>query len=1101
MSEDPEVEKTTEGPVRPAPRPPHHGPWFYIRAGILVAILAPVLFAIVALFLIIGREVDAPSWVVSRIEAEASAVLGGGSVDFDRMTVTVGRDLHPTVVLEQVSLRDAEGAPLARVPRIETLVSPRGLILRQEVLVQEVRVSGAEISLRRAADGSVALSFGPGAGPLREAPGLLALMDEVDRALEGPTLEALEQVTADGVIVNFADARAGRSWTLDGGQIDLDLRGGENALRADLSLLSGRSFATGITISYASPRGSRAARMGLSITDGAAADLGSQVPALGWLGALDAPLTGNLRAELDSAGALGPVSATLEIGPGAVQPTAATRPIPFETAKAYLTFDPAEAEVRFDRLEVQSDWGGFAAEGVSYLRDLQDGLPGALIAQFDLGDVWLNPDGVYPEARQIDRAALDFRLRLDPFLIEVGQFLIAAEGQEIVGAGRVRATDEGWHVAADLRADVLRPEAVMSFWPEVVKPRARTWFAENLIAATISDLSLGFRFTPNEAARMAGSANFADTTLRYMKTLPVLEAGAGFLTIDGSRFVASVEEGYVMAPQGGTIDLAGSVFSIADITRPGAQSEVDLTLDSTITAALSILDLPPFEFLTKAGLPVDLADGRFSGGGTISLPLRPGIKPGDVAFNLSGDLRDVRTDRLVPGRTLAASRLGVTADNAMLSIGGALRVGQAQLVGDWTRAFDPDNGGLSRVSASVTLDPAFLSEFNIGLPDGSVGGSGTGMLDLELRPNAAPEFVLRSDLVGLRLGLPAIGWSKPDSEPGVLEVTGTLGPVPSIDRLTLDAGGLRATGDVALRDGGGLDVARFDRVIAGGWLDGPVVLRGRGPGAPVGVEISGGTFDLRRAQFGDSAGQGGPMAIQLDRLQISDGIALTGFAGEFDSGGGFSGQFTARLNGGTPLRGSIVPYQGRSAVRILSDDAGGVFRSAGLLENAQDGAFEMVLLPTGAEGTYDGTMAATDLRVRDAPALAALLDAISVVGLLGQLDGQGLSFTNVDASFRITPDRITVTEGSAVGPGLGISMDGIYMLGTKRMEFQGVISPIYLLNGIGSVLTRPGEGLFGFTYRLDGVVGNLRVSVNPLSALTPGMFREIFRRPPPDANQ
>ena len=133
--------------------------------------------------------------------------------------------------------------------------------------------------------------------------------------------------------------------------------------------------------------------------------------------------------------------------------------------------------------------------------------------------------------------------------------------------------------------------------------------------------------------------------------------------------------------------------------------------------------------------------------------------------------------------------------------------------------------------------------------------------------------------------------------------------------------------------------------------------------------------------------------------------------------------------------------------------------------------------------------------------MAALLDAISVVGLLGQLDGQGLSFTNVDAKFRITPDRIVVTEGSAVGPGLGISMDGIYMLGTKRMEFQGVISPIYLLNGIGSVLTRPGEGLFGFTYRLDGVVGNLRVSVNPLSALTPGMFREIFRRPPPDVNQ
>ena len=66
---------------------------------------------------------------------------------------------------------------------------------------------------------------------------------------------------------------------------------------------------------------------------------------------------------------------------------------------------------------------------------------------------------------------------------------------------------------------------------------------------------------------------------------------------------------------------------------------------------------------------------------------------------------------------------------------------------------------------------------------------------------------------------------------------------------------------------------------------------------------------------------------------------------------------------------------------------------------------------------------------------------------------------------------------------------------------QGVISPLYLLNGIGSFLTRKGEGLIGFNFNLTGSAASPSVSVNPLSAFTPGMFREIFRRPVPEVTE
>ena len=76
-------------------------------------------------------------------------------------------------------------------------------------------------------------------------------------------------------------------------------------------------------------------------------------------------------------------------------------------------------------------------------------------------------------------------------------------------------------------------------------------------------------------------------------------------------------------------------------------------------------------------------------------------------------------------------------------------------------------------------------------------------------------------------------------------------------------------------------------------------------------------------------------------------------------------------------------------------------------------------------------------------------------------------------------------------------MDGTLNVPTGEMDMRGVISPLYMLNSIGSVLTRKGEGMIGFSYRLTGNAKAPSVQVNPLSALAPGMFRDIFRGAPP----
>ncbi|MCB2131680.1 MAG: hypothetical protein KDD96_04465, partial [Rhodobacteraceae bacterium] len=227
------------------------------------------------------------------------------------------------------------------------------------------------------------------------------------------------------------------------------------------------------------------------------------------------------------------------------------------------------------------------------------------------------------------------------------------------------------------------------------------------------------------------------------------------------------------------------------------------------------------------------------------------------------------------------------------------------------------------------------------------------------------------------------------------------------------------------------------------------------------------------------------------------GIRLTRFRGDFTDEGGLSGRFTGLVNGEAPVTGAMVPMGGKSGFRVQSQDAGATMRAAGVFTKARGGTLDLVLQPEGGKGRYAGTVEIETVRVVDAPALAGLLDAISVVGLIDQLNGPGILFNHASGKFRMTPDAVEISEGAATGASMGISAAGLYRSDTKEIDIQGTISPVYLLNGIGRIVSKKGEGLFGFNYAMTGPASAPRIKVNPLSILTPGMFREIFRSAPP----
>ncbi|MCC1491633.1 hypothetical protein J1C49_03330 [Cognatishimia sp. F0-27] len=1066
--------------------------------------LALMILAGAGAALVVGRTLDAPDWLRERIEARIVQTLPGIGVGSGNMSLRIERNGVARVILWDVDIRNARGEPIATLSDFEAGFAPAGLI-RGQLELREAHLSGAFLTVTRSPDGTLGLALGDAFAAGTQAPDLGALIEQIDAAFADPRLAQLDSVSADGLTIRYEDLRARRGWTVDGGRLRVSRDADVLDFSGDLALLSGGDGVASIEVNAASPIGARTIEFGVNLRDLAARDIASQSAGLAWLESLEAPISGALRSELRADGSLGVLNATLQIGAGALQPNAATRAIPFEAARTYFTYDPERALLDFAEITVRSPLGAVTAAGQAALLGTQSARPEAISGQLRLSEVHLAKDT--PLLPSLDLAGADaaFKLTLQPFELTLGDLTSRDETLPLRSAGRLLARPDGWQVSLDAHVARTDPAQVLTFWPASFRTRARDWVAQNVTGGNMRDITFALRAEPGGKPMTYIDFGFDGGHVSYNPRLPPVTGGRGRVTIYDHRLSVRLEAGRIVPAAGGALDVGGSEFIMPDLrTRPNP-ALLNLRARGPLGAVLSYVDNDAWQLLRKAGRGLDLATGQAEITGRVALPLRRGLTLADVDLDLEGVLRDVRSETIARARVLEAERLAFALDNDRLEIRGPVTLSGAPAEGRFEMPLD---GGASRLTATVQLSQRTLDRFRIALPDGMISGQGTGTLALDMARGAAPRFVLESDLAGIGVAIPQLGWRLRPNQTGQFRIIGTLGTPVTIDSLSLTGAGLEARGGLSLTDAGGLRSLRFDTLKVGDWLDVRARLDGRGAGVAPGVEIAGGTLDLRRAPFGNGAGgaRGGggavPMKVALDRLQVTNTIALTRFAGEFEAAGALDGRFTARIDGKSPIEGRLTAQGGASAVRIVGADAGDILEDAGLLKTVQNGDFSLELTPVrGRAGQYDGRLLILGARLREAPAIAALLDAVSVVGLIDQLNGPGIFFAEVEAFFRLTPNRVILTRSSAVGPSMGISLDGFYDLDRGEMDLQGVLSPIYVLNGIGRLIARKGEGLIGFNFNLQGPVSAPRVLVNPLSVFTPGMFRDIFRRPPPQVSQ
>ena len=144
-----------------------------------------------------------------------------------------------------------------------------------------------------------------------------------------------------------------------------------------------------------------------------------------------------------------------------------------------------------------------------------------------------------------------------------------------------------------------------------------------------------------------------------------------------------------------------------------------------------------------------------------------------------------------------------------------------------------------------------------------------------------------------------------------------------------------------------------------------------------------------------------------------------------------------------------------------------------------------------------------NFKVTKAPAFAKLLTLADLGGIADLLSGEGMSFDILEINMQSDTNVTTVEEVLALGPSLSILMDGYIEKKNGLTSLKGTLVPAKTLNKliskipvVGGILVgnKLGEGVFGVSFKIKGLPGKVKTTVNPVKTLTPRFITRAIEK-------
>ncbi len=988
------------------------------------------------------------------IEEALTARDGSLSVRLDATLLQRGDDermleIHVSNVRAYLAGNDS---PVVAVPDMALSLSGRAL-LRGVIAPNSIRLNGPRLSLVR--DVSGRFQFGLPDGGSDDAGAVIArlkdaLLGEPDPAKPGRSLQSFSIRSADVLV---EDRSLGTNWHAPGA--DLSIRRVASGLQAKGRIpldLAGEVGEVSLEVAYGKANGIADAELRLrGIRPAVLARFGG--PAV-HLGVIDMPLAGSVRARVSDGGVLETLTFDLSGGTGRLD-----LPAPFNTvhsvSSAALRGELSKGMTRLDLSEVRLDLGGPTFS----LSAAVDGLG--------------------------------------------GETSIKAEGG-----------------LRDVPVDQVR-----DLWPNGLAQNARDWVIPNLskgmvreASITLSARSPSGRFDDLVIDHLGGEVRPDGVTVDYLHPMPMARNTAAVCTFDASSFRISLTAGevYGLRLKEGTIVFTG-------LDKEDQFADIELVIAGPATDALRLIDNPPLRYAQALGIEPANVAGEALAKVRLKFPLLKTLRLDDVGIKANATVKKVSIPKVMMGLDLSDGTLELDVDAKGLDATGPVVLAGIPGYLAWRENFSKGQPFRSRYALKAPevsedqrkvlgLDGVpFVAPFTNGPVGAEIvatfSDGGKGEIDAKVNLGAA------------RMELPGLGWKKPEGKPGTAEVLVKLDRklVASVPRFEVKAGDLDVAGSVAFTPEGKARRVDFSRAR---YLrtDGEGSITIRPDKAGLDIVFKGASLDAEpvlardeNAKAGkkqDDADKPPPMTVTASvksmwmskQGALSDATAaLTRDAEEWQRV-----QVRGGLGGGKTFEANVQPGGAkRRNFTVTSDDAGAAMRVFDIYGDLMGGrlSIEGHIDDSRQDQPHIGTIKVSDYHVRNAPVLARLLTVAALAGILDVLQGEGVSFSSLEAPFTMTDGLVDVRDVRAWGPALGITAKGQIDMDNSRMAMEGTVVPAYALNAVlgnipvlGWLITggEKGGGIIAFNYSMKGPADDPSVTVNPLSALTPGFLRNLF---------
>lgn len=1055
------------------------------------------------------------------LSAAIDRAVPGITVKYDQAAVEWERDEgRITLAILGTRVLDHNGRIIAQAPKAEIGIAA-GPFLNGKIEVKRISLVGVQLTLLRARDGRLQL----GTGADRQDEDIIQRLSDMLNKSEGPsTLESfaikrarlafLDEASRLFVVAPRADFSLNRQRGSDhlNALIDanIEISGFPSHLKGAISLPSGNGPVTGrIALSGFSLHA-------LAANSAAFAAMKNTALKLDLAANFVKDASGLRSADFTMSGS-GPVTVP-HLKDGRVQ---------VSVLKAKGHFIGPDRRFELDEAVLVSDKIKAALKGrLSFALNEAGDLSG-LQGELKIGRLGVAWPGVFAKPVQFEAVDLkagwqriDKTLTIEKVAIGGAPFVLQAEGKVQFDDKLSPAISVKGSIAA------LSARDLVHYWPLGAASGGRDWVETNMPSGRIGPLTFEIHLAPGmldlpalPAQAILVKAAVSDAQAIYIKGLTPLSGLNGILTITGNSFTADIISGHI-----GAIRARPSHFTIPDFSAPEEIGIVDAHLAGPMADVLALVDMGNLRYPTRFGINAASAKGDAVLDLDFRIPLLKTVSVDRITMAIKANVNGFGL-ALGPKLVVTDGNVLFQIDNAKLHATGAAGIGgsPSKLAFDWTEEF-ANKAVTTRVSLKGPVDDVARAALGINTRDflkGPIGVTGS----LQGRRGSLTVGNLALDLTQTAMTIDLLAVNKPAGFPMNARMAITFGPNSSIDTQTIRVfgPGSAITATAKFEPGGRLVNLQAPQIRLGNQNDFSLAMT-RGVFG-LDVQVRGHSLDGSRlggeSGSSDEARFDEPFHInaKLDKLVLRDGVAMSNFA--FDISGVAERLATLNLSAAQSksagLSMTMGPSEGGRRLSVTTADMGLLLKGLFGFSSMQGGKLEASVQfagkadqPASGDGPdFQGKAVLKDFRVLNQPFLARLFSAGSLMGLANLMQGQGIAFDMLDVPFASKNGVISVHDVRATGPATGVTADGYVDRPKNAIAIKGSLVPLFGLNSVlgnipllGTVITsKQGEGIIGMTYSVSGNADEPSVSVNPLSALAPGIFRRIFEGRIPNASQ